>query len=80
MSYVLHVVHGGIGEDGTIQTLLESAGVPYTGLLCSLYMVYMWANIRIYITIRSSCHAGPGPLASRTCMNKVATSLAVDHV
>jgi hypothetical protein len=25
-------------------------------------------------------HAGPGPIASRTCMNKVATSLAVEHV
>ncbi|CAN6206535.1 unnamed protein product [Urochloa humidicola] len=50
---VFIAVHGGIGEDGTIQTLLESAGVPYTG---------------------------PGPIASRTCMNKVATSLAVDHL
>ncbi|RCV14647.1 hypothetical protein SETIT_2G441600v2 [Setaria italica] len=50
---VFIAVHGGIGEDGTIQTLLESAGVPYTG---------------------------PGPLASRTCMNKVATSLAVEHL
>ncbi|XP_025802448.1 uncharacterized protein LOC112881795 isoform X2 [Panicum hallii] len=48
---VFIAVHGGIGEDGTIQTLLESAGVPYTG-----------------------------PIASRTCMNKVATSLAVEHL
>lgn len=24
-------VHGGIGEDGTLQSLLEAAGVPYTG-------------------------------------------------
>lgn len=50
---VFVAVHGGIGEDGTIQTLLESAGVPYTG---------------------------PGPIASKTCMDKVATSLAVDHL
>ncbi|CAM0145070.1 unnamed protein product [Urochloa decumbens] len=50
---VFIAVHGGIGEDGTIQTLLESAGVPYTG---------------------------PGPIASRTCMDKVATSLAVEHL
>uniref|UniRef100_A0ACD5YZB4 Uncharacterized protein n=1 Tax=Avena sativa TaxID=4498 RepID=A0ACD5YZB4_AVESA len=50
---VFIAVHGGIGEDGTIQSLLESAGVPYTG---------------------------PGPIASRTCMDKVATSLAVDHL
>lgn len=50
---VFIAVHGGIGEDGTIQSFLESAGVPYTG---------------------------PGPIASRTCMDKVATSLAVDHL
>lgn len=50
---VFVAVHGGIGEDGTIQLMLESAGVPYTG---------------------------PGPIASRTCMDKVATSLAVDHL
>ncbi|GJN10606.1 hypothetical protein PR202_ga28714 [Eleusine coracana subsp. coracana] len=49
---VFIAVHGGIGEDGTIQSLLESAGVPYTG---------------------------PGPIASRTCMDKVSSSLAVDH-
>ncbi|XP_021307797.1 uncharacterized protein LOC8077518 [Sorghum bicolor] len=53
MSCVLYVVHGGIGEDGTIQTLLESAGVPFTG---------------------------PGPIVSRTCIDKVASSLAVDHL
>jgi len=41
MSYVLHVVHGGIGEDGTIQTLLESVGVPYTGSLCNLYSAFV---------------------------------------
>ncbi|KAF0908581.1 hypothetical protein E2562_026630 [Oryza meyeriana var. granulata] len=50
---VFIAVHGGIGEDGTIQLLLESAGIPYTG---------------------------PGPIASRTCMDKVATSLAVSHL
>ncbi|XP_058110500.1 uncharacterized protein LOC131253491 isoform X4 [Magnolia sinica] len=50
---VFIAVHGGIGEDGTLQSLLESAGVPYTG---------------------------PGVLASKTCMDKVATSLALGHV
>ena len=25
------LVHGGLGEDGTLQGLLEMAGVPYTG-------------------------------------------------
>lgn len=50
---VFIAVHGGIGEDGTIQSLLESAGVPYTG---------------------------PGPMASRICMDKVSTSLAVDNL
>src|SRR6185437_17149987 len=24
-------LHGGLGEDGTLQTLLEMVGVPYTG-------------------------------------------------
>ncbi|KAG0477025.1 hypothetical protein HPP92_013866 [Vanilla planifolia] len=28
---VFIAVHGGIGEDGTLQSLLEAAGVPYTG-------------------------------------------------
>ncbi|KAK0584744.1 hypothetical protein LWI29_017859 [Acer saccharum] len=46
-------VHGGIGEDGTLQSLLEAEGVPYTG---------------------------PGVKASRTCMDKVATSLALNHL
>ena len=27
----LLVVHGGIGEDGTLQSLLDAEGVPYTG-------------------------------------------------
>lgn len=28
---VLNALHGGIGEDGTVQRILERAGVPYTG-------------------------------------------------
>lgn len=28
---ILWAVHGGIGEDGTLQSLLEAQGVPYTG-------------------------------------------------
>ncbi|GAB4833237.1 hypothetical protein Ancab_031484 [Ancistrocladus abbreviatus] len=46
-------VHGGIGEDGTLQSLLEAEGVPYTG---------------------------PGVMASKICMDKVATSLALQHL
>ncbi|XP_038980270.1 uncharacterized protein LOC103702084 isoform X2 [Phoenix dactylifera] len=46
-------VHGGIGEDGTLQALLEAAGVPYTG---------------------------PGSMASKICMDKVSTSLALSHL
>ncbi|KZV17159.1 hypothetical protein F511_29466 [Dorcoceras hygrometricum] len=46
-------VHGGIGEDGTLQSLLEAEGVPYTG---------------------------PGVMASRTCMDKVATSVSLQHL
>ncbi|KAG6433724.1 hypothetical protein SASPL_105339 [Salvia splendens] len=41
------------GEDGTLQSLLEAEGVPYTG---------------------------PGVIASKTCMDKVATSLALQHL
>ncbi|XP_077215090.1 D-alanine-D-alanine ligase family isoform X2 [Tasmannia lanceolata] len=50
---VFIAVHGGIGEDGTLQSLLEAAGVPYTG---------------------------PGVMASKICMDKVATSLALGHL
>ncbi|KAJ4841578.1 hypothetical protein Tsubulata_031085 [Turnera subulata] len=50
---VFIAVHGGIGEDGTLQSLLEAEGVP---------------------------HTGPGVLASKTCMDKVATSLALGHL
>ncbi|XP_031284860.1 uncharacterized protein LOC116143550 [Pistacia vera] len=50
---VFIAVHGGIGEDGTLQSLLEAEGVPYTG---------------------------PGVMASKTCMDKVATSLALNHL
>ncbi|KAK4418871.1 D-alanine--D-alanine ligase [Sesamum alatum] len=50
---VFIAVHGGIGEDGTLQSLLEAEGVP---------------------------HTGPGVRASKTCMDKVATSLALQHL
>ncbi|KAA3463737.1 D-alanine--D-alanine ligase [Gossypium australe] len=50
---VFIAVHGGIGEDGTLQFLLDTEGIPYTG---------------------------PGSMASKTCMDKVATSLALEHL
>ncbi|XP_028771289.1 uncharacterized protein LOC114728546 [Neltuma alba] len=50
---VFIAVHGGIGEDGTLQSLLDAEGVPYTG---------------------------PGAMASKICMDKVATSLALKHL
>ncbi|KAL6138969.1 hypothetical protein ACLB2K_064247 [Fragaria x ananassa] len=50
---VFIAVHGGIGEDGTLQSLLEAEGVP---------------------------HTGPGVLASKICMDKVATSVALKHL
>ncbi|KAK4582265.1 hypothetical protein RGQ29_025442 [Quercus rubra] len=50
---VFIAVHGGIGEDGTLQSLLEAERVPYTG---------------------------PGVISSKTCMDKVATSLALNHL
>ncbi|CAN6715447.1 unnamed protein product [Malus baccata var. baccata] len=46
-------VHGGIGEDGTLQSLLEAEGIP---------------------------HTGPGVMASKICMDKLATSLALNHL
>lgn len=33
---MLSTVHGGIGEDGTLQSLLEAEGVPYTGLFSAI--------------------------------------------
>ncbi|KAE9622274.1 putative D-alanine--(R)-lactate ligase [Lupinus albus] len=50
---VFLAVHGGIGEDGTLQSLLDAEGVPYTG---------------------------PGSMASKLCMDKVATSVALKHL
>ncbi len=31
LDVVLNALHGGVGEDGTVQRILERAGVPYTG-------------------------------------------------
>ncbi|GLJ38718.1 hypothetical protein SUGI_0789120 [Cryptomeria japonica] len=50
---VFIAVHGGIGEDGTLQSMLEAAKVA---------------------------HTGPGVEASRICMDKVSTSLALSHL
>ncbi|KAH9310200.1 hypothetical protein KI387_038111, partial [Taxus chinensis] len=50
---VFIAVHGGIGENGTLQSMLEAAKVA---------------------------HTGPGVEASRICMDKVSTSLALTHL
>ncbi|XLU54179.1 hypothetical protein S245_048827 [Arachis hypogaea] len=50
---VFIAVHGGIGEDGTLQSLLDAEGIPYTG---------------------------PGAMASKICMDKVATSAALKNL
>ncbi|XP_061355132.1 uncharacterized protein LOC133299657 isoform X2 [Gastrolobium bilobum] len=50
---VFIAVHGGIGEDGTLQSLLDAEGVP---------------------------HTGPCAMASKICMDKVATSVALKHL
>ncbi|MED6156508.1 hypothetical protein PIB30_014905 [Stylosanthes scabra] len=50
---VFIAVHGGIGEDGTLQSLLDAGGIPYTG---------------------------PGAMASKICMDKVATSAALKNL
>ena len=43
MSNIFPAVHGGIGEDGTIQSLLGSAGVPYTGSFaaCTVFRCFL---------------------------------------
>lgn len=38
-------MHGGIGEDGTLQSLLEAEGIPYTGILL------VWLNALYFITV-----------------------------
>lgn len=54
MSNILHVVHGGIGEDGTIQSFLESAGVPYTGSIaaCSVFVCCQLLRLKNYDNIK----------------------------
>lgn len=80
------VVHGGIGEDGTLQSLLEAKGVPYTGMFFPT-LGYFWSCVLLLIfLVSNSIHIlpclteGPGVMASKTCMDKVATSLALNHV
>lgn len=75
-------MHGGIGEDGTLQALLEAEGISYTGI----FMLTIVAR-RICLPIVSVSHftfsfstVGPGVIPSKTCMDKVATSLALNHV
>ncbi|PIZ74010.1 hypothetical protein COY07_01265, partial [Candidatus Peregrinibacteria bacterium CG_4_10_14_0_2_um_filter_43_11] len=46
-------LHGGIGEDGTLQDMLEKKGIPFNG---------------------------SGAAASRLCMDKYATGLALQHL
>ena len=75
-------MHGGIGEDGTLQSLLEAEGIPYTGN--EHFVCYHWKYLPIYWHNNSVLDfngvQGPGVKASRICMDKVATSLALKHV
>lgn len=83
---ILIAVHGGIGEDGTLQFLLDTEGIPYTGspslllyLCIKIYLFFLWSiNFNFFLVLFS--HEGPGAMASKTCMDKVATSLALEHV
>ena len=38
-------VHGGIGEDGTLQALLEDEGVAYTGSLQLMVQRYGFSSV-----------------------------------
>lgn len=91
---LLLIVHGGIGEDGTLQSLLDAEGVPYTGLfimctyvgllstMVSSKQVYLFILFNLYCLLFSlaSSVEGPGAMASKICMDKVATSVAIKHV
>ncbi|KAL9256034.1 D-alanine--D-alanine ligase-like protein [Drosera capensis] len=72
---VFIAVHGGIGEDGTLQSLLEAEGVPYTGLsssslcsTCCTLHAYVFLDLVLFDV------EGPGVQAL------VATSLALKHL
>ena len=41
------IVHGGIGEDGTLQSLLEAEGVPHTGNVMLMFdnVVYKASDV-----------------------------------
>lgn len=81
---MLLIVHGGIGEDGTLQSLLDAEGVPYTGLFIiqdtkdNYYLAYIILTFFPFAVLSSD--EGPGAVASKICMDKVATSLALKHV
>lgn len=92
---LLLIVHGGIGEDGTLQSLLDAEGVPYTGLfiMCTEYkrllstmvspnQLHLFILFNLYCLLFSllSSIEGPGAMASKICMDKVATSVALKHV
>uniref|UniRef100_A0A803L379 ATP-grasp domain-containing protein n=1 Tax=Chenopodium quinoa TaxID=63459 RepID=A0A803L379_CHEQI len=78
-----HAVHGGIGEDGTLQSLLEVETIPYTGMM----NIGIWdSNVElnfiglIILLLIADDVQGPGVMASKICMDKVATSLALKHL
>lgn len=76
------LAHGGIGEDGTMQALLEDEGVPYTGslqLMMQSLILHMSYVHPIDLLFRSNIK-GSGVHASRICMDKAMASKALSHV
>ncbi|CAI5491261.1 unnamed protein product, partial [Closterium sp. Naga37s-1] len=68
---VFIAVHGGIGEDGTLQHLLEHEGVPFTGEDGTLQHLLEHEGVPF---------TGSGSEASQLCMDKVATGQAIAHL
>ncbi|GJU22649.1 D-alanine--D-alanine ligase family protein [Tanacetum coccineum] len=42
---VFIAVHGGIGEDGTLQSVMEAKGVPYTSVV--YYTEYYYCSVKL---------------------------------
>uniref|UniRef100_A0A803MB92 ATP-grasp domain-containing protein n=1 Tax=Chenopodium quinoa TaxID=63459 RepID=A0A803MB92_CHEQI len=83
LATVFIAVHGGIGEDGTLQSLLEVETIPYTGMMnigiWDLNVELNFIGLIILLLIADDMQ-GPGVMASKICMDKVATSLALKHL
>lgn len=81
---IFDAVHGGIGENGTLQAILESQSIPYTGKMMLRVLLYCPALCMPgqHASKISICPlvAGSGVEASCLCADKAATGAALSHV